>query len=55
MNERSACLTGSRYTGCMAGIDALMKAKRAVGQPKSLLDLELLGRYRRRAHVRFVR
>ena len=29
------------------GIDALMKHKPAVGRPKDLLDLELLGRYRR--------
>ena len=29
------------------GIDALMKNKRVVGRPKDLLDLELLGRYRR--------
>jgi hypothetical protein len=29
------------------GIDALMKNKRAVGRPKDLLDLEMLGRYRR--------
>jgi hypothetical protein len=29
------------------GIDALVRNKRAVGRPKDLLDLELLGRYRR--------
>ena len=29
------------------GIDALMNNTRAVGRPKDLLDLELLGRYRR--------
>jgi predicted nucleotidyltransferase len=40
-----ALFEGVRFP--VIGIDALVKNKRAVGRPKDLLDLELLGRYRR--------
>ena len=43
------CRAEASYEGVrfpVIGIDALMKNKRAVGRPKDLLDLELLGRYR---------